>query len=129
MELTNIKDTIETKIKTLIAELNSSKFSIETTNFQEVDAFNKDLKKTILNYKITFGISIAVISTVVIISLLRYFGIIPVSEKNMPITSALSFIGIVAASFHYKLRKNKLQMIIYLLNLRIDLEKLEKNNS
>jgi hypothetical protein len=60
------------------------------------------------------------------VGLLRIFKIFPTLNDNISITSILGIIGVVAGSFHYKIKKERLENGLYLLELKADLEQLKK---
>lgn len=126
METKTIENTIDKKIKTIIAESTENKFSLKDTNLSEREWTIKELKKVDLYYKYTFGFSIVAVCTIFIVSLLRTLEIMPTSNSNSSMTSILGIIGVVAGSFHYKIKRERLRTAMYLFDLKVEIEQLKK---
>lgn len=76
----------------------------------------KELKKANLYYKFLFVISILTIGTLLIVSLINSFETTPIPNNKASITSILGIIAGVSGTFQYKLIREKLNTVIYLLD-------------
>lgn len=126
METKTIENRIDKKIKTIIAEGTENKFSLKDNNLSEREWINKELKKVDLYYKYIFGFSIIAVCVIFIVNLLRTLEIIPTSNSNSSMTSILGIIGVVASSFHYKIKRERLRTALYLIDLKAEIEQLKK---
>ena len=126
METKTIENTIDKKIKTIIAESTENKFSLKENNLSEKEWTTKELKKVDLYYKYTFGFSIVAVGVIFIVSLLRTFEIMPTSNSNSSMTSILGIIAVIASSFHYKIKRERLRTAMYLFDLKAEIEQLKK---
>lgn len=126
METKTIENTIDKKIKTIIAESKDNNFSLRDNKLSEREWTIKELNKVDLYYKYTFGFSIVAVGIIFIVSLLRTFEIMPSSNSNSSMTSILGIIAVIAASFHYKIKRERLKTAMYLFDLKAEIEQLKK---
>ncbi len=108
METKTIENIIDKKIKTFIAQSTENKFSLKDNNLSEREWTIKELKKVDLYCKYTFGFSSVAVGIIFIVSLLRTLEIMPTSNSNSSMTSFFGIIGVVACSFHYKIKRERL---------------------
>ncbi len=130
MSIHVIENKINEKIKLTIEESTSKKFNIYDGNLVEKEWVITELKKTNYYYKFTLSSLIVSVLLFLIFLILKSLGIIFSSNNDLSkLILLFSILCVSSIVHHYRFKKEKLNQVIYLLNLKNELEELESNHS
>jgi hypothetical protein len=130
MSIHVIEHKIDEKIKLTIEESTSKKFNIYDGNLVEKEWVITELKKTNYYYKFTLSSLILSVLLFLIFLILKSSGIIFSSNNDLSkLILLFSILCVSSIVHHYRFKKEKLNQVIYLLNLKNELEELESNHS
>ena len=125
-----IEHKIDEKIKLTIEESTSKKFNIYDSNLVEKEWVISELKKTNYYYKFTLSCLITSLILFLFFLTLKSLGIIFTTNNDLiKLILLFSILGVSIIVHHLRLKKEKLNQVIYLLNLKNELEEIESNHS
>jgi len=125
-----IEHKIDEKIKLTIEESTSKKFNIYDSNLVEKEWVISELKKTNYYYKFTLSCLITSLILFLFFLTLKSLGIIFTTNNDLSkLILLFSILGLSSIVHHLRLKKEKLNQVIYLLNLKNELEEIESNHS
>jgi len=125
-----IEHKIDEKIKLTIEESTSKKFNIYDSNLVEKEWVISELKKTNYYYKFTLSCLITSLILFLFFLILKSSGIIFTTNNVLSkLIILFSILGVSSIVHHFRLKKEKLNQVIYLLNLKNELEEIESNHS
>lgn len=126
MSIHVIEHKIDEKIKLTIEESTSKKFNIYDNNLVEKEWVITELKKTNYYYKLTLSSLIFSVILFLFFLFLKSLGIIFSSNNDSSkLILLFSILGVSSIVHHFRFKKEKLNQVIYLLNLKNELEEFE----
>ena len=114
---------IDEKISGLIAESLGDKFVATGNKLMDRNRLVEEVRKTEQCFKYLYGFSASAVAIISIVSLLRFFGVFPTAGEGNTLILLFGVVGVVAASYQYKVKLEKLKTVVYLLDLKVEMEK------
>lgn len=126
METKVLEESIDNKVSSIIDPLTKNVFSFKKNTLSEREWVTKELKKVNIYYKFLFVISLITIGALFIVSILNSFEIKTILNNKVSIASILGIIAGISGTFQYKIIREKLNTVLYLLDLKSDIKNIKK---
>ena len=124
-----IENKIDEKIKLTIEESTSKRFNIYDRNLVEREWVMRELKKANFYYKLALSFIILSVILVYLVLILKLSGFNFTSNNDSSkFILTFSILGVCSIVHHFRLKKEKLNQVIYLINLKNELEVIDSNH-
>jgi hypothetical protein len=124
-----IENKIDEKIKLTIEESTSKKFNIYDRNLVEKEWVMTELKKANFYYKLALSFILVSMILFYLVLILKLSGFNFTSNNDSSkFILTFSILGVCSIVHHFRLKKEKLNQVIYLINLKNELEVIDSNH-